>query len=350
VVKDVAYKNTYKDKLAKYSPDFPSLPPDEYLKVLQSCTFSYYQVLESLQSNLNQFHLKELKWKKNWQIFSAQYKLWIDKPYDEVWDEMYHLHGKKEGEGEEEVKWSETEQGVIKFLDEYFCEESQDKRKTPEQFYLETYQSITKSKEECETKYLNLLGNRNDHIQKLVKFETKNIIIARYSPKYVMENTPIGYVIMTYHMKDGVFQYYANRTISYAYLEVVARKFACMFDMRYVYVDMQAELDEQEALPESEKEATKIAKYLDGYHNKVKKNPNEKGFVPAAPPKLPKSVAIVKTNATPNTKKTLKSKSNTFVHIGRLNDFSPLPPRKATLVTKKQKLSYRDFKSGVPLD
>jgi hypothetical protein len=125
---------------------------------------------------------------------------------------------------------------------------------------------------------------------------------------------------------------------------VVARKFVSSFNMLYVYIDMQAELEEQEQLPLEEKEATKLAKHIQDCYHKIKKNPNEKRFIPSSA-KLPTSVALVSASST-TTKKIIKSKSNTYVQIGRLSDFSPIPFRR-TIITKKQKLSYRNFKTRV---
>lgn len=65
---------------------------------------------------------------------------------------------------------------------------------------------------------------------------------------FVMEKTPVGNVILFYDSTLDHFAFYADSTIPYRYLEVVARKYVKMFNCRSLYIDMH-----DERYPENEK-------------------------------------------------------------------------------------------------
>ena len=54
---------------------------------------------------------------------------------------------------------------------------------------------------------------------------------------YTMETTPDGLVIMRYNKKDEGFEYWADNTIAYKYLETVARKYVTMFHCGELYIN-----------------------------------------------------------------------------------------------------------------
>lgn len=53
---------------------------------------------------------------------------------------------------------------------------------------------------------------------------------------YVMDTTPSGSVVMRYNPADEIFEYYADKTIAYPYLETVARKFCNTFGVPEYFV------------------------------------------------------------------------------------------------------------------
>lgn len=58
----------------------------------------------------------------------------------------------------------------------------------------------------------------------------------------VIEPTPLGIVMMTWDTKRETFIYYADSTIPYRYLEVVARKFVTTNQTPELFVDMELEI------------------------------------------------------------------------------------------------------------
>jgi len=54
--------------------------------------------------------------------------------------------------------------------------------------------------------------------------------LKMFANNRVMEYTPVGNVIMTYNMEKGSFEYYSDSIVPYRYLNVVGRKYVCIFD------------------------------------------------------------------------------------------------------------------------
>ena len=61
----------------------------------------------------------------------------------------------------------------------------------------------------------------------------------------VLSNTPKGLVYMRYHKEDEGFEYWADTTIDYKYLETVARKYVTVFSCRDLYIQRFALLKEK---------------------------------------------------------------------------------------------------------
>jgi len=59
----------------------------------------------------------------------------------------------------------------------------------------------------------------------------------------LIEQTPIGNVIMFYNKSR--FEFYADKTIPYRFLETVARKYVCMFKCKDIYIEQTRGKDKQ---------------------------------------------------------------------------------------------------------
>ena len=76
----------------------------------------------------------------------------------------------------------------------------------------------------------------------------------------VLSNTPKGMVYMRYCKKDEGFEYWADKSIDYKYLETVARKYVTVFSCRELYIDRFSLLKEKvqnlkEQIEENKKKA-----------------------------------------------------------------------------------------------
>jgi hypothetical protein len=92
--------------------------------------------------------------------------------------------------------------------------------------------------------------------------------------KVVQDETPEGQVIM--RLQDGLFEYWADKTKSYKYLETVARKYVVVYDCRDQYVDIFKELllahEALKVKKEEKKEDSVFAKLKSNKANKQADN------------------------------------------------------------------------------
>ena len=63
--------------------------------------------------------------------------------------------------------------------------------------------------------------------------------LIQLNNNYVMEMTPSGNVIMFWNNKRGTFTFYADSTIPYRFLEVVARKYVIYNQCKQLYILLQ---------------------------------------------------------------------------------------------------------------
>ena len=151
-----------------------------------------------------------------------------------------------------------------------------------------------------------LLGNNKEYVEEFEKDE--NI-----RKGVVEEETPDGVVIMKYNNDVERFEYWADKSIKYKYLETVARKYVILFDCREKYINMFKELLESMNKLKEEKE---------------KRNKNEVNVF-----------ANLKNYKKPanDDEKIVNEKSNVYKHLGQLKDYT----------IEKQEVKNIDFKTFV---
>lgn len=143
---------------------------------------------------------------------------------------------------------------------------------------------------------------------------------------FVMEKTPMGFVIMTWNQEKTRFDYYADRKdIPYRFLDTVCRKYVKSFDCKSVYVDVNNELEmcknNFDKMKQKMQEKDQ-AKKKDDMFASFKKY-NEKNDSTAKHDEL-----------------LIKDKINIFKYTGMIREFSFI---KTPLKQIKQ-ISYADFK------
>ena len=151
-----------------------------------------------------------------------------------------------------------------------------------------------------------LLGNNKEYVEEFEKDE--NI-----RKGVVEEETPDGVVIMKYNNDVERFEYWADKSIKYKYLETVARKYVILFDCREKYINMFKELLESMNKLKEEKEKRK--------KNEVNVFANLKNY------KKPAN----------DDEKIVNEKSNVYKHLGQLKDYT----------SEKQEVKNIDFKTFV---
>jgi hypothetical protein len=157
-----------------------------------------------------------------------------------------------------------------------------------------------------------------------LKKDAKSVIPDKTS--YVMEYClNYGNVIMKYDYESNAFQYFADKSVPYNYLETVARKFVIYNQCLHLYNDMDSEL---KRVQEEQKEKEKEQEQKQEQKQEVKKSV----FAQLKKNKQPSSdkrTIIVKTN------------TNIFVYRGKLNNFQILP---STIPPKRKTITFADFK------
>jgi len=180
----------------------------------------------------------------------------------------------------------------------------------------------------------------------------------------LIENTPIGNVLMLYDNKKETFVFYSDLTIPYRYLEVVGRKYAITYNCKKLYIDMNEELKISEekkqqtsdniANKNSDTDATsnanddnnantnkKIETKKDVFAKFKTYNNNVTKDVAAAPSK----------NAVPSIKKEnenvlLKENANRYRYEGKIVNFNFLQPISKKTTDKRLAMTWADYKNN----
>ena len=207
-----------------------------------------------------------------------------------------------------------------------------------------------------------------DTIVKQSEEMAKKIIIDQRLDKlknsFIIENTPLGNVLMIFDKELETFKYYSDNTIPYRYLETVGRKYAKQFCCRPIFVDMEEELKiadikwEKEKEDRIKKEEDDRIKKEEAIKNNItieeKKNVFTKfksynkdagtGHINVgAPPKNSISNKQL-TEKQEQEKILLKEKANRYTYEGKFANFSFLKKVDRKLVDKKFAMTFANFK------
>tara|TARA_B100000902_G_scaffold255258_1_gene241695 strand:+ start:1907 stop:2659 length:753 start_codon:yes stop_codon:yes gene_type:complete len=176
--------------------------------------------------------------------------------------------------------------------------------------------------------------------EEIVKYEEKYPIIEKNVKNEdldtdkccVCESTPDGLVFMKYNKKNEIFDWWGdNKSVSYKYLETVARKYVNSFKCSNFYIDREEDLKQQIEKEKAEEERKKMEdedkkeEEVDSDDDLfVKLKPNEK----IKPKKKGEKAAI---------------NGNKYKYCGKIKDFKLL--KKIENKKKKKKLDFSSWKS-----
>ena len=201
-----------------------------------------------------------------------------------------------------------------------------------------------------------------------IKEDVRNNIIYQRLDKlknnFIIEKTPLGNVLMFYNNKKESFEYYSDNSMPYRFLEVVGRKYVLTFNCRFLYVDMEKELEKYEKKIKDEKEKqdkenkkeqipetltsvtktipkkTVFAKFKsynkDAGSGRINKAPPPKNSIP--------NNKVVKNDNEPVL---LKEKANHYTYEGKFANFNILQKVNRKNVDKKYSLTFADFKKNI---
>jgi len=164
-----------------------------------------------------------------------------------------------------------------------------------------------------------------EDIQNMNSISLTDELLDEKKNSFVMENTPMGFVIMTWDQENKRFHYYSDRKdLPYRFLDTVSRKFVKSFDCKCVYVNIEEELETCKTSAENVKKKMEekiVEKKVDDVFASFKKY-NEK----------------VEVNNKDN-ELFIKDKINIYRYCGAIRDFQFIK----TPVKEVKKMNYTDF-------
>ena len=197
---------------------------------------------------------------------------------------------------------------------------------------------------------------------KSMPFDNESLDVDSLKNSIVVEHTPLGNVAMHYDIKREAFVYYSDSVMPYRYLEVVARKYVITFHCKRVFVIMEDEINKAKTKIEEQKNAKKLEQeeqekqQAENQELELKEEPKKKNVF-ANFKTYNKNTTKDSSNkpttgnsnvTTTDNKKTedliLKENANHYTCDGRYSNFLVLQKVDKTLVDKRLKMSFADFK------
>ena len=160
---------------------------------------------------------------------------------------------------------------------------------------------------------------------------------------YISDSTPEGVVFMRYNKYSEGYEYWANKHVSYQFLETVCRKFVKIYRCKNMYVDRKRLLKEKKEKAEEMK------------RNKEEIDQMEKEDLKPADDDWEDDVfAKLKTNVDKNyeSKKVkvedVADNANKYIYKGKLNEMIPFIAKRTDELSEtvvKEKMSFSMFKA-----
>ena len=182
----------------------------------------------------------------------------------------------------------------------------------------------------------------------------------------VMENTPLGNVVMFYDSSRSSFIFYSDSTIPYRYLETVGRKYVITNNCKELFVDMEEEIkdmerkeqEKQEQLEQQKQKIEQDKESKDQDKESKENKPNKNVFAKLKKYNTDSMKTVVATgtakngpltrSAVKNTKqqdnKIVKERANRYSYEGKLINFSFLKKVDRKVVDKTYNMSFAEFK------
>lgn len=194
---------------------------------------------------------------------------------------------------------------------------------------------------------------------KSMPFDNELLDIETLKNSIVVEHTPLGNVAMYYDNKREAFIYYSDSVMPYRYLEVVARKYVITFYCKRVFIDMEDEINKAKMKIEEQKNAKKLEEeqaQAEKQDLEIKEEPKKKNVFATFKnynKNTTKDSSNKPASGNPTATNTdnkeaedliLKENANHYTCDGRYSNFIMLKKVDKTLVDKRLKMSFADFK------
>lgn len=219
--------------------------------------------------------------------------------------------------------------------------------------------SISNKIDELKNDNNNEVVNNSIKHEEIVKKAEEFVMNKRWERlmnAYVLENTPLGNVLMRYNVNIEAFEFYSDNTIPYRYLEVVSRKYVIANNCIPLYIDMEETLKETEQkMIEQEEIDKKDKENVNNSEKKDKKSVfanlkdyNKPCFSSTSIKNIPppkNSISNIRIDNTNEDKKIiLKEKANRYSYQGKIANFDFIKKVDKKLINKRYGMSFSDFK------
>jgi hypothetical protein len=202
---------------------------------------------------------------------------------------------------------------------------------------------------------LNNLNDMTDYqihheARENAQIDTIHNKLSGFENNYIIEFTPVGNIIMRFNNYKKSFEYYSDRSISYKYLEPIARKYVMTYKCKNIFVDMDEEVKKANKINElkknenetnnknnknNKKQQTKQQNNPTKQINKPYSSTNKNAEMPSS--RMGQSIS----NPINDIELAVKN-ANRYTWEGRFADFKIIKSNKKT---NRNKISFKDFKN-----
>jgi len=176
----------------------------------------------------------------------------------------------------------------------------------------------------------------NKYLEELAKLEPQELSTEKIESlcnNFIMENTPVGNIIMYYDHNKSAFLYYSDNVIPFRFLEPVGRKYVITFQCKQLFIDMKEEIER----------ATKQEE--DAKQNMQQPKPVAKKTKDILASFSSKSNSQSQNSSNKNTiNPNIKINTNRYTCMGKISNFKMIKKVDKKLVDKNYSMSFSDFK------
>jgi hypothetical protein len=176
----------------------------------------------------------------------------------------------------------------------------------------------------------------NKYLEELSTLATQELTTEKIESlcnNFIMENTPVGNIIMQYDHNKSAFLYYSDNVVPFRFLEPVGRKYVITFQCKQLFIDMKEEIEratkEEEAKQNTQQPkpvAKKTKDILASFNSKTNDSQSQNSS---------------NTNTiNPN----IKINTNRYTCMGKISNFQMIKKVDKKLVDKNYSMSFSDFK------
>jgi hypothetical protein len=163
---------------------------------------------------------------------------------------------------------------------------------------------------------------------------------------YISDMTPDGIAFMRYNKYKEGFEYWAEKSIKYDYLETICRKFVKFYRCKNMYIDRKRLLREKKERAEEKRKKEEELKEMEK-EDFVKLNENDDDDDVFAKLKTNVDKRYESKSKKDKANETVVDQANKFIYMGKLNEMFPFTTKRTDELSaekEKKEMSFSMFK------